>query len=132
MILDTKRQRGFTLLELLIVIAIIGVLTALATVSYSNAQKKARDAQRKSDLKAIQNAMEQYYADEAEYPESTADCNPGADYLPNGLPEDPRGSSWGYNYITCVSDSYKVCADLEGEGTINDGTENDFCVQSLQ
>lgn len=57
-----KKEKGFTLLELLVSISIIGVLISLAAVSYSSAQKKARDAKRQGDLKAIQNAMEQYYS----------------------------------------------------------------------
>lgn len=123
-----KKERGFTLLELLVVIAIIGILVSLGIVSYSGAQKKARDAQRRADLKAVQDGLEQYYADNTAYP--AGDCNPGTDYLPGGLPQDPR---WGsYNYNECLTDLYEICADLEGEGTDNDGSEDDFCVQNLQ
>ncbi|MBI2029449.1 type II secretion system protein [Candidatus Gottesmanbacteria bacterium] len=57
-----KKSWGFTLLELLVSISIIGVLISLASVSYSTAQKKARDAKRQGDLKTIQNALEQYYS----------------------------------------------------------------------
>lgn len=55
-------KKGFTLLEILVVIGIIAILVALGATSYSTAQKKARDARRKSDLKSIQNALEQYYS----------------------------------------------------------------------
>ena len=124
-----KNKKGFTLLELLIVIAIIGILTALATVSYSSAQKKARDAQRKSDLKAIQNAMEQYYADETKYP--TGCVSPGTDYLPNGLPTDPRGFAYGTG--TCDADEYEFYADLEGDGDFDGSSpSNEFSVSELQ
>ena len=54
-------RQGFTLLEILVVIGIIAVLAGMGAVSYSTAQKKARDAKRKVDLGAIKNAMEQYY-----------------------------------------------------------------------
>jgi len=53
---------GFTLLEMLVVIGIIGIIVSMGFVSYSTAQKKARDAKRKSDLKSIQNCLEQYYS----------------------------------------------------------------------
>lgn len=51
---------GFTLIELLVVISIIGILVALVAVSYTQAQKQARDTQRKSDIKQYQAALEQY------------------------------------------------------------------------
>jgi len=53
-------QLGFTLIELLIVISIIGILASLTLVSYSGAQKQARDSQRKSDLGQIKNSLENY------------------------------------------------------------------------
>ena len=53
-------KKGFTLIELLVVISIIGILAALATVSFSSTQKQARDTQRKSDLKQYQGALESY------------------------------------------------------------------------
>jgi prepilin-type N-terminal cleavage/methylation domain-containing protein len=53
-------KRGFTLVELLIVISIIGGLSALFVTTYPNSLRKARDAQRKSDIKQYQTAMEIY------------------------------------------------------------------------
>ncbi|OGK14615.1 hypothetical protein A3C98_00140 [Candidatus Roizmanbacteria bacterium RIFCSPHIGHO2_02_FULL_37_15] len=55
-------KRGFTLLEMLVVIGIISILIGIGAVSYSTAQKKARDSKRKLDIGAIKNAMEQYYS----------------------------------------------------------------------
>ncbi len=55
-------KRGFTLLELLVVIGIIGLLVGLGAVSFSTAQKKARDAKRRGDVQAHKNAFEQYYS----------------------------------------------------------------------
>lgn len=52
--------RGFTLVELLVVIAIISILSSLGLMSYLQAQRSARDTQRKSDIKQYQVALEAY------------------------------------------------------------------------
>jgi len=57
-----KILKGFTLLEVLVVIGIISILVTLGIASYSTAQKKARDAKRQSDLKGAQQVMEQCYS----------------------------------------------------------------------
>lgn len=48
-----QKQQGFTLIEFLVVIAIIGILSGIALTSLSTARKKARDAQRLSDIRQI-------------------------------------------------------------------------------
>lgn len=60
--------KGFTLIELLITISIIAILSAIGLVSYSIVMKQGRDAKRQSDLRSIQSALEQYYADQFFYP----------------------------------------------------------------
>ena len=64
-------ERGFTLLELLVVIAIIGILASLLVVNFINVRERSRDAQRKSNLRQIQSALELYRADTGEYPASS-------------------------------------------------------------
>lgn len=61
-------QRGFTLIELLIVIAIVGILAALIFSNFVGVRQRARDSQRKSDLRQIQTALELYRADQGTYP----------------------------------------------------------------
>lgn len=59
---------GFTIVELLIVIVVIGILAALVIVTYNGIQQKARDTERKTDIKALQGHLEAYWADNAKYP----------------------------------------------------------------
>jgi len=104
-------KRGFSLIELLVVIALIGILTAIATASYTTMQKKSRDTRRISDMKAIQQGMEQYYGDLYTYPGTS--CLPGTTYLPNGLPSDPQPSK-SYS-SSCSTTTYCFCAEMEVE-----------------
>jgi len=64
-------KKGFTLVELLVVISIIGILASIGLVSFRSAQFRSRDAQRKSDLKQLTNALELYYSDYGRYPSSS-------------------------------------------------------------
>src|SRR5581483_10159781 len=59
---------GFTIVELLIVIVVIGILAALVIVTYNGIQQKARDTERKTDIKAVQGQLEAYWANNAKYP----------------------------------------------------------------
>lgn len=61
-------QKGFTLLELLIVIIILGVLATLISGNFLNSLKKGRDTRRKADLQNMQKALELYYEDKKAYP----------------------------------------------------------------
>ena len=56
----TMTKKGFTLIEMLVVISLIGILAALALVSFTSSQKQARDVMRKSDLKQYQTVLESY------------------------------------------------------------------------
>ncbi len=111
-------ENGFTLLELLVVIGIIGIMVSLFSVSYSNAQKTSRDSRRRQDLAAIQNAMEQYYgATNFTYPVCAAQACAGLIPFFSGstpaVPTDPL-SSGVYKYtFTSNASSYSVAACLE-------------------
>lgn len=58
-----RKQKGFTIVELLIVVVVIGILAALTLVAYSNIQKNARDADRKQDIASIKKMLLLYQVD---------------------------------------------------------------------
>lgn len=66
-------QRGFTLIEMLVVIGIVGLLASVVLVGLGNARKSGRDAKRISDLRSIQTGLEGYYNQCGFYP-GTATC----------------------------------------------------------
>jgi type II secretion system protein G len=93
-------RRAFTLIELLIVVAIIGILAAIAIPNFLQAQVRAKVARAKAEMKTVATALEVYNVDQNQYP--WINQNPGydiprtlttpVDYL-TSLPKDPFGPS---------------------------------------
>lgn len=88
-----SKTRGFTLIELLVTISIIAILSAIGLVAYSAVMRQGRDSKRQSDLRSIQSALEQYYADQLNYPVAVTAGSPlsasGKTYMntvPTGTP----------------------------------------------
>lgn len=134
--LSKRTQLGFTLLELLVVISIIGILVAMGAAAFTNAQQKSRNARRRADMKSIQTAMEQYYTlNSSEYPASCA----GVGDILNPFPADPKEGAYACD-VAGTQDSYCACALLEnetGNSTTDDcsglgGAGEYFCVKNLQ
>jgi general secretion pathway protein G len=82
-----RLQRGFTLIELIIVLTLIVILASLGLAQYKNAQIHAKEAVLKEDLFRMRDAIDQYYADKNQYP-STLDALVSEGYM-RKLPEDP-------------------------------------------
>lgn len=63
-----RKQSGFTIIELLIVIIVIGILALLVITTFSGVQQRARNTERETDVKAIHGQIEAYYSNEDKYP----------------------------------------------------------------
>jgi general secretion pathway protein G len=87
-VVETKRpSAGFTIIELLVVLALISILASMGMAQYRNAQVHAREAVLKADLFDLRDAIDQYYADKGQYP-STLDALVSDGYI-RKLPVDP-------------------------------------------
>lgn len=107
-----QSRAGFTLIELLVVIAIIGILASFLLVNFVGVRERARDAQRKSDIKQIQAALEFYRSDNQTYPPNLATLTSGTTKYLNSLPSDPS-STPDYDYVRSSSSKYCLQACLE-------------------
>jgi prepilin-type N-terminal cleavage/methylation domain-containing protein len=147
-----NKSKGFTIVELLIVIVVIGILATLVLVTFTGIQQKARDSKRKTDLGAVQAALESYYSSNNTYPtlanmqDSSWLKTNMSGFDPAAL-QDPKGASsstvqasddsthYGYvvtptgcdgnaasSPVACTN--YKITADLET------GTNATFVKQS--
>jgi general secretion pathway protein G len=86
-----QKEEGFTLLELMTIVVIIGVLVTLAIPSYRGAVVKAREAVLKQDLFTMRDVLDQYRGDQGKYPPSLNDLVKSG-YL-RAVPVDPITSS---------------------------------------
>ena len=78
-----RNRSAFTLIELLIVVAIIGILAAIAVPNFMNAQVRAKVARAKNDLRSFGTALESYYLDQNDYPRDETDDQRFYKYLVN-------------------------------------------------
>lgn len=111
-------KKGFTLIELLVVVSIIGILATLVAANLNSARSRARDTERKSDLKNIQTALRLYYNDNNTYPADAAlpfgsAWSSGTTVYMEKVPDDPvPGQSYLYA-LGADTDTYTLSACLE-------------------
>ena len=130
-------KKGFTLVELLVVIAIIALLSTLSVVALNSARAKARDARRLSDIKQIRTALDMYFDSNLTYPANCAGLGSSSNCMcltSNGwatsgcagtifmqkVPKDP--GTYSYDYTVDVNGtSYTITYKLDN-GTAQTAT----------
>jgi len=137
-----RKQTGFTIVELLIVIVVIGILAAIVITTFTGVQKKGRDADRKSDINSLYSQVEVYFAENSRYP-TLANLNDATFRGDNmqGLSadalEDPSGTAgltatvpaansttYQYAYVASPTDCNNTDEDCTGF-TLTANLEND-------
>lgn len=108
-----KKTQGFTLIEILVVVTIIAIMTAVAVVSFSTFMKQSRDAKRKADLGQISAALEMYRSNNDTYPTTGLTQLTAPTIYIQTVPTDPKSSSYIYYYSSATGTDYTLAAHLE-------------------
>jgi prepilin-type N-terminal cleavage/methylation domain-containing protein len=127
-----KLQKAFTLIELMVVVAIIAILTAIVIANLTQAKAKSRDAKRISDLNQIQLALELFFDRCNQYPASSGNLpnidagKGGGNGCPTGItlgtfiskiPTPPNPGESYYYAVDSTNSDYLLKAVLEGDNS---------------
>jgi general secretion pathway protein G len=122
-----RSEKGFTLVELMIVIIILAVLTGIAVPSYMALRNRARESATESEMKNLATSLELYQADNEDYPttaEGLAACSPYMNPI-------PTLDAWGTGY-TYTSDSTTYTLDSNGADAAWTGAGDDLRITDGQ
>ena len=129
-----SNNKGFTIVELLIVIVVIGILAALVVTTFTGIQQRARNTERQTDIKAIHGQVEAYYAQNGRYP--TLDNLNDATFRSNNMKgldaealKDPKGAN-STLVDTEAANVYSYDVERTGGGTCENST-NDCAIYTL-
>lgn len=129
-------KKGFTIVELLVVIVVIGILVSIMVISYNGIQQRSRDSKRASDITQLKIAIEKYRSEKSMYPDGCGTDNVGCNasglstalspYL-STIPHDPRNTantSTDYQYVrgAITDDSYGLYVRYEAKAECKTGS----------
>jgi prepilin-type N-terminal cleavage/methylation domain-containing protein len=129
-------SRGFTILELLVSVAIIGILAALTVVIVNGVRAKGRDGRRVQDITQIQNALNLYYTNKGVFPVAASETIlQGNDAVSQALinehtipeiPGDPSSPAYEYTYISATGTTYTIsfCMETNTSQPYPEGCDN--------
>lgn len=129
-----SHRRGFTIIEIMVIIVVIGILTTIVVVSFTAIQKGNRDGQRDNDITEVQRALEKYYADNGQYPLPAGDVdNTGyplsslstllAPYIAS-IPTAPSTNQYQYVRGGTNGSAYGIRMYYEGRPDCHKGVNN--------
>lgn len=111
-----KKNKGFSLIELLVVISIIGVLTTVLVMNFVGTRERARDAQKIQNLNSLKNALRMYYNDNQAYPANLSSIVGASGYIAS------LGETGSVFVYTSTTDGFVITIGLEvgaGDEDIN-------------
>jgi type II secretion system protein G len=135
-----NKSKGFTIVELLIVIVVIGILATLVIVTFTGIQQKARNSQRQTDINALDSHLEAFYAENGAYPSAKQVGTPAwvAKYMKGLDPaalESPKGAALNdttnadhYTY-SATQDDGTACADGDTTATADTPVVDSSCTK---
>ena len=130
--IDMRFRAGFTLIEMMIVVILMGILVSLATPSYVNTKEKALDKEAIASLRLIRAANKQYYAQRTRFYPETAVSVTNRNAINGNLSIDLRDSFWSYNITgNAVGGNFTARALRSGNNVrqwvITNGTADPTC-----
>lgn len=132
-----RKQKGFTLVELIVVIIVISVLASIVMLTFTKVQQRNRDSQRDRDITEVQRALDKYYASNGVYP--AGNNGSGVDntaynistlawalvptYL-SQMPTPPSSNTYQYTRGPAANASYGINMGYEAKTNCQRGTNN--------
>ncbi|OGC84749.1 hypothetical protein A3F55_02750 [Candidatus Adlerbacteria bacterium RIFCSPHIGHO2_12_FULL_53_18] len=119
--------RGFTLVELMVVVGIIGILSTIVVAGLGSSRKESRDAKRYSDLINVDIGLKLYYNDNGSYPSTGGSwwtvCTNGAD-------PTPRDTSGANGYVPNLAPAYIAVLPTDPSGCVSGGSFKGYIYRS--